>query len=159
MSQSSPSSKPHAEVAAANIRALNDINKSIPVLLSSSGQAIASLTLGSSASPSSAKADFMTYTTTFFTTVSSVSTSLHAQVRALETQGIIPPSSAADDGNMTTNGKLGNLDVSWLNSRVADKVCVGKEGEVWAEIRTELEKVATEKGLDVKSGEEKMELD
>ncbi len=99
----------------------------------------------------SRKAAFTSSTASYFRLLDSISVRLKRQIYALEEADILPPENeptAADSsgaGQTAVGGRkglaaggLGNLDISWLNSR-SDVVGKRMEAELWTKARAFLE--------------------
>jgi Mediator complex protein len=147
-----PDKSPKVDPSPADhVQTLSQVGESIPKLLESAGSAISLLTNSASVAGSSVavtddqrKEQFQAHVRKYFTTLRHVQETLLKQTDALEDAGIIPietakPSITATtigqkgagmpltvaEGNIT-NGGMGKMDVSWLNSLGKD---VGREKE------------------------------
>ena len=164
------------------IRELSAIDKDVAKLLEHAGQAIQTLTGNSNPSEQpcdspmdhdasspddSQKERFQEQTAKYFNSVQSVSALLRRQAYALEEAKIIPAESRPFEAQVqvapgqprpmqVTNGGLGKLDVSWLNSK-RDDVGKRKEAELWAEARARLDKM--KKSEEEEAENEDMDVD
>lgn len=89
------------------------------------------------------KAAFKLHSTAYFNLTKRIKSSLESESEALQTEELIPakkpPARIGTGDDEITNGGLGNFDIGWLNSR-NDNVRIGKEAEVWKEVRQMLER-------------------
>ncbi|KAH6652376.1 mediator complex, subunit Med11 [Truncatella angustata] len=108
---------------------------------------------------------FKHHTNDFLRTLRSVNVRLKRQIWGLEEAGIIRSSdapagdTAGDHGNKTLepdgNGKIGGMDVGWLNSR-SNKVERDMESELWDQAEAFLKDVIKKAELAVPEADDKM---
>lgn len=156
------SSKEPVEISPSErIRDLMAIDADVSKILRTAGEAMKVLTKSDGSDLEQSKEAFAAKTRDYTVIVQSVAARLRRQVYALEEANIItakrarqqaaapvpqpgrPGQPAQQPPMQITNGGLGNLDVSWLNSR-SDMVGKQKEAELWAEARRQLESVLGE---------------
>lgn len=89
------------------------------------------------------KTAFKAHSTEYFTLAKRIKSAMESESGSLQDENLIPlkrPARIAAAGEEEiTNGGLGSLDIGWLNSR-GDVVGRRKEAEMWAEVRSMLER-------------------
>ncbi|KAL6243642.1 hypothetical protein RBB50_009635 [Rhinocladiella similis] len=149
------------------IAELNEIDKSIAVLLSAASEAIGILSNQPTSdaqakalqSSEAARSAFTTAADRYFSTLSSIEVRLRRQVYALEEANLIIPGDERDsrrgrafggDSSLTKVGG-GPLDPSWLNARASDKVGAGMKRELLSRAREFVERAdRSAQDLDIK---------
>ena len=150
---SAPSQPTKAFTAAERIAELNEIDKSVSVLLSSASDAIGILSNSAEANihkPKTlarAKEQFTEAATTYFSTLSSIEVRLRRQVYALDEAGLVEQGDKRDEkagaaigGDNASRTGGGPLDPSWLNARADNKVETQMRREILKEARAFLNK-------------------